>query len=228
MPSPSPSPDSLSSGQGGAAAEESTQATSKTLSDVESRTAIVRDLLGYQPFGMTAPDALRAVVDLRAEVDRLLAASVQQARRHGTTWQDIGSVLGISRQAAFQRFGQPAGPTPSPGKIQRRSMAALVTLAEQIFAECAEQDWATVRGHFSPLMLEAVSVEGLSSVWAAVVDAVGGYEQPGRVTTRKNGALQIVDLELLFEAGEMAGRIAFDSDGRVAGMLILDPGMLPG
>lgn len=189
---------------------------------------MVRDLLGYQPFGLTAPDALRAVVDLGTKVDQLLAASVQQARLHGTTWHDIGSVLGISRQAAFQRFGQPAGPAPSPGKIQRRSMAALITLAERIFAECAEEDWATVRSHFSPLMLEAVSVEGLSSVWAAVAEAVGSYEQPGKVTTRKNGLLQIVDLELHFEAGEMAGRIAFDGDGRVAGMLILDPGMLPG
>lgn len=195
---------------------------------VEARTGSVRDLLGYEPFGLTAPDALRAIVELNDGVDQLLRETVHQARRHGTTWQDIGAVLGISRQAAFQRFGQPAGQLPAVERTQRRSMATLIGLAERIFAQCANEDWAAVREHFAPVMLEAVTVEGLSSVWSSVVEAVGRYELPGKVTTRKNGALQIVDLELIFEAGEMAGRIAFDGNGRVAGMLILDPGMLPG
>lgn len=195
---------------------------------VEARTGTVRDLLGYEPFGLTAPDALRAISQLNDGVDHLLRETVHQARRHGTTWQDIGAVLGISRQAAFQRFGQPVGRAPATEKTQRRSMAALIGVAERIFAHCADEDWAAVRNHFAPAMLEAVSVEGLSSVWSSVIEAVGRYELAGRVTTRKNGALQIVDLELIFEAGEMAGRVAFDGDGRIAGMLILDPSMLPG
>ncbi|MBP2215779.1 DUF3887 domain-containing protein [Arthrobacter sp. CAN_C5] len=202
--------------------------TAEALRIVETRAETVRDLLGYEPFGLTAPDALRAIVELNDGVDHLLRETVHQARRHGTTWQDIGAVLGISRQAAFQRFGQPAGHAPATGKTQRRSMAALIGVAERIFAQCADENWPAVREHFAPVMLEAVTVEGLSSVWSSVVEAVGQYELPGKVTTRKNGVLQIVDLELIFEAGEMAGRIAFDGDGRVAGMLILDPSMLPG
>ncbi|NOJ62663.1 MULTISPECIES: DUF3887 domain-containing protein [unclassified Arthrobacter] len=227
MPAPaSPPDDHVYRGQ--PSREEPEPGTAEALQMVEARTGTVRDLLGYEPFGLTAPDALRAIVELNDGVDHLLRETVHQARRHGTTWQDIGAVLGISRQAAFQRFGQPVGRVPAAEKTQRRSMAALIGVAERIFAQCADEDWAAVRDHFAPVMLEAVTVEGLSSVWSSLVEAVGRYELPGKVTTRKNGALQIVDLELIFEAGEMAGRIAFDGDGRVAGMLILDPSMLPG
>jgi hypothetical protein len=35
----------------------------------------------------------------------LLDESVRLARLDGASWGDIGAVLGISRQAAFQRFG---------------------------------------------------------------------------------------------------------------------------
>jgi hypothetical protein len=45
---------------------------------------------------------------IRADADSLLESSVNAARRVGATWQDVGSTLNISRQAAQQRFGQPA------------------------------------------------------------------------------------------------------------------------
>lgn len=37
-----------------------------------------------------------------------LRAAVQQARDAGDTWAMIGTALGITRQAAYQRFGQGA------------------------------------------------------------------------------------------------------------------------
>lgn len=39
----------------------------------------------------------------RAESD--LRTSVARARERGATWQQIGDALGISRQAAHERFG---------------------------------------------------------------------------------------------------------------------------
>lgn len=44
---------------------------------------------------------------LRAQVDRtmrLIEANVDDARRKGCTWEQIGDALGISKQAAQQRF----------------------------------------------------------------------------------------------------------------------------
>ena len=35
-----------------------------------------------------------------------LEASVADARRAGCSWTDVGRALGISRQAAFRRFGK--------------------------------------------------------------------------------------------------------------------------
>jgi len=47
---------------------------------------------------------------IRVDADSLLASSVDAARRVGATWQDVGSTLNISRQAAQQLSGQSADP----------------------------------------------------------------------------------------------------------------------
>lgn len=53
---------------------------------------------------IAAADAVEAATDE-------LADAVNAARNAGDTWAMIGVALGITRQAAFQRFGQ--GPTES-------------------------------------------------------------------------------------------------------------------
>ncbi|MEV5574955.1 hypothetical protein AB0L06_33375 [Spirillospora sp. NPDC052269] len=55
-------------------------------------------------------DALAAVAAAAEAVRRAddhLRGTVGTARSSGRTWQEIGDVLGITRQAAFQRFGRP-------------------------------------------------------------------------------------------------------------------------
>jgi hypothetical protein len=49
-------------------------------------------------------EALHAV----AASDLRLADQVAKARANGRTWTQIGAVLGVSKQAARERFGQPA------------------------------------------------------------------------------------------------------------------------
>lgn len=48
--------------------------------------------------------ALRALAEHQREVDEAVAA----ARANGRSWAEIGLVLGITRQAARERYGQPA------------------------------------------------------------------------------------------------------------------------
>lgn len=48
--------------------------------------------------------ALRGLADEQREVDDAVAA----ARENGRSWAEIGLILGISRQAARERYGQPA------------------------------------------------------------------------------------------------------------------------
>jgi hypothetical protein len=48
--------------------------------------------------------AVRATAAIQVE----LADAVADAREHGHTWNQIAAVLGTSRQAAQERYGEPA------------------------------------------------------------------------------------------------------------------------
>lgn len=50
-------------------------------------------------------DALRAILLAQVSADLASRHIVDAARVAGATWQDIGNVLGVSRQSAEQRFG---------------------------------------------------------------------------------------------------------------------------
>jgi hypothetical protein len=78
---------------------------------------------------LTNPDAYLDLVDLtaraRAESEVLLRLAVAGARSAGCTWEAIGRVLDMTRQAAQQRYGAadvagvPPGAVPSDERIQR-------------------------------------------------------------------------------------------------------------
>ncbi len=66
------------------------------------------------PEALAAPDAdakdLRAIGDAMravAATDLGLADRVAEARANGRTWTQIAAVLGVSKQAARERFGEP-------------------------------------------------------------------------------------------------------------------------
>jgi hypothetical protein len=56
---------------------------------------------------------LRAVASLRTLVERLEALHVAQAREQGWSWQEIGTALGVSKQAVHRKHGG--------GLLRRRS-----------------------------------------------------------------------------------------------------------
>lgn len=51
-------------------------------------------------------EALSAMRDARAALDAAMAEAARGARAFGYSWGEIGRELGITRQAAQQRFGQ--------------------------------------------------------------------------------------------------------------------------
>jgi hypothetical protein len=53
----------------------------------------------------TLGDALRAAVDVREAVDDYLRELVRLARTDGATWAEIGEAIGVTTQAAHQRYG---------------------------------------------------------------------------------------------------------------------------
>lgn len=67
------------------------------------------------PEALAPPDSdgedLRAIAEALhavATVDLALADKVAKARAHGRTWTQIAAVLGVTKQAARERFGEPA------------------------------------------------------------------------------------------------------------------------
>jgi DNA invertase Pin-like site-specific DNA recombinase len=50
--------------------------------------------------------ALRAVSEMRTELDRYEATLVRRARNLGMGWQMIATALGISRQAVHKKYGR--------------------------------------------------------------------------------------------------------------------------
>ena len=50
-------------------------------------------------------NALTSARELLREIDLDIFSAVRMAHRDGWTWADIGQCLGVSRQAAQQRFG---------------------------------------------------------------------------------------------------------------------------
>lgn len=60
-------------------------------------------------------DALAAIEHARWKLDQAQAEMVEAARSAGRSWGDVARALGISRQAARQRYGQPSEPPESDG-----------------------------------------------------------------------------------------------------------------
>jgi len=50
-------------------------------------------------------DWIAVACEISMAAERLLELEVELARKHGATWEDIAGVLGVSRQAAWERFG---------------------------------------------------------------------------------------------------------------------------
>jgi predicted transcriptional regulator len=56
---------------------------------------------------------LRAVASLRSLLEAVEELQVGAARERGWTWQEIASVLGVSKQAVHQKYGKgPRRPRP--------------------------------------------------------------------------------------------------------------------
>lgn len=80
------------------------------------------------------------------EAGRLLREAVQGSRAAGQSWDTVGGVLGVSRQAAQQRFADKERPGPDmSGAAERRVLTPLTAFNEmQALAEAGADGWHTV------------------------------------------------------------------------------------
>lgn len=184
--------------------------------NAEAVAAVLRgtDHGAYSPLA-----ALSAARTLGRVIDDTMRSLAAQARSSGATWQDIGEVLGTTRQAAYQRFG------PYQAKEEAHVSTAIHDAAERaiaLFQKYTSQDW-TFRSDFDETMNEGLSEEMLLAGWAKVTSTMGDFTEMGDPDVRVVQGHSVVDVPLTFARAQMKGRVVYNANGQVAGLFILDP-----
>lgn len=165
---------------------------------------------------------VRAAAAVQAKTGQLVATAVQNARGAGYTWQQIGDALGVSRQAAFQRFGKPID--PRTGAVMNTApLPQAVSIAESIIDDLAHSRWELVVQRFDSVVAQRLNAEGLAAAWAQVIATVGAFDHHGEVKAIRAVDVTITNTPLAFEAGDYVARITFHDDASIAGLFILNP-----
>lgn len=160
---------------------------------------------------------------IQSAADDVVRAVVHHARERGATWQTVGDALGVSRQAAFQRYGKPIDPrTGDPMNTTPLSDAA--DLARSVIQDLVGGRWERVAERFDPAMRENLSEDALAAAWAQIVATSGAFESRGDPVVARAGDVTVTNTPLAMEADDYTARIAFRDDRTVAGLYILsDP-----
>ncbi len=163
---------------------------------------------------LQALNADRVAADAIEQATRVIVAG---ARAAGHTWQEIGEVLSISRQAAHQRFGErrPDATTTDDAVILAR--------AREIFEQAGALEWDRVSADWNQAMHDGLGVERLSEAWAQIISTAGPFEAVRAGVITRRGPYRIVDVPLSFRFGPMKGRVVFTLESEVSGLFVLLP-----
>lgn len=182
-------------------------------------------------------DQLHRALQAVREAERTLEAAVAAERAIGKSWADIGTRLGVTRQAAFKRFGS-ATNTLTGETMTARSTTHLPGLAEKLFTHIARGEEELTMGMIHPTARKELPWETISETWNMCLVELGALEgfadtfvtHPGGVAPIESAAaladdkllgIAVVSTTLNQEAGDLMGRVAFDKDDAIVGILYL-------
>jgi Protein of unknown function (DUF3887) len=96
--------------------------------------------------------------------------------------------------------------------------------AVAIFSDWVEGRYDEVAAaNFDATMTKELPPADIAAAWAQIIGMVGAYQRIGEPFVRQLGDYTVVDVPMEFEASEMKGRVAFNADGQVSGLFILNP-----
>jgi hypothetical protein len=167
-------------------------------------------------------DAVAAARELADAANAALQTAIDRARAAGSSWRDIGEVLGTSRQAAFQRFGHPVDPRTGE-QMSREVLPGALDRALTIFGWYREGRWAQIVAELDENMSRVLDSGRLADGSARVAAMFGRLERFGEPFAFAAGDDTMVEIPLHFEAGDARGLVRFNSDGKVAGLAIRPP-----
>lgn len=163
--------------------------------------------------------AIAATRTLDMVVDDVLHALVRRARSEGRTWAEIGGVLNVSRQAAFQRFGGGQKPDAGDEAMQPLPDAGpkAIHILELVLARRWDDLWAT----FDKRVTELATVEVFESTLSTVSASYGEFVAFGTPVSTVMGDYTVVDVPMFLERGDGIGKVSFNADEQVAGIYLL-------
>ena len=172
-----------------------------------------------------------------ADVERAqqgLRDAVRAARAEGCTWAELGEVLGTTRQAAFKRFGSIRDPRTG-AEMSAIDTTEVVATTERVFSLMDAGDADALAALMAAPTAAVLTRDVVLDTWAAVVGATGNLVRcvgtrielpdgsPVAAGDRVVGDV-VAQTTVECEAGEWVGRVAYDGDGRVTGLLVVPPG----
>jgi hypothetical protein len=162
--------------------------------------------------------AIAATRSLDMIVEDTLHALVRQARAAGHTWAEIGDLLHVSRQAAFQRFGGDQSPAAREGVAA--PVDGAVEAAVPVLQAFLDGRFDDARARFGQRMLDACSVELMTEVRAKVQEYGGEVQALGTPTVSVRDGYTGVDIPVALHRADGVGRVVLDADRQVVGFFV--------
>lgn len=158
--------------------------------------------------------ALAAAIELVEVAGQAQRTIFAAARDRGASWSTVGGILGITRQAAYQRFGQ--GSTKSlPSENIEYADAAAVSLV--VLAELQSGQWDAVMARSSGVIRADLGAEGLRQAWQITTEGAE-VTVAGPTRVRRVGAVTIAETGLHATTGEQLMRLTFNHEGLIVGI----------
>ncbi len=165
-----------------------------------------------------------------------LQNAVAVARAKGIPWQVIGDALGITRQAAFKRFGTQKT-TESGEDTMSKPMIDLTRRTEEVFEQLGKENYAAVKSMMTFTCSRILTRKKVAAVWNQVLTESGQFESCSGTVIQTADGRNVVEQQINqhlgsglvgqtqvnHEAGEWLGRVAFNGSGKITGMLIVHP-----
>lgn len=169
----------------------------------------------------SAGQAMRAIAATRSLemiVDDTLRALVEQARAAGHTWAEIGELLHVSRQAAFQRFGVGRRATMEDGVVV--PVDGAVEAAVPVLQAFLDGRFDDARATFDERMLDACSVELMADVRDKVRQYGGEVQALGTPVVSVRDGYTGVDIPVALDSADGIGRVVLNPDREVVGFFV--------
>ncbi len=162
--------------------------------------------------------AIAATRSLDMIVQDSLHALVEQARAAGHTWAEIGELLHVSRQAAFQRFGGDRRPIADDGVAV--AVDGAVDAAVPVLQAFLDGRFDDARATFGQRMLDVCSVGLLADVREKVRQYGGEVQALGAPVISVRDGYTGVDIPVALERADGIGRVVLDADRKVVGFFV--------